>query len=395
MYSPFLSRRGAVPSNTGILAEKSYYAIRTTAISLSYALSMQPTVLTVVGARPQFIKAAPVSQALNDIADEFLVNTGQHYDAAMSSSLFDELSPVPPAIDLGIGSGGHGAQTGRMLEAVETVIEDRSPDVVLVYGDTNSTLAGSLAAAKLRVPVAHVEAGLRSWRRDMPEEINRVLTDHVSTLLLCPTVAAVDNLKREGIVQGVELVGDVMVDAVHAALPRLNRSNLAELGAPERYIAATMHRPANVDTPNRLSQALRLFDAMPLPVVVAVHPRTARAMERFGLGWPDNVIALEPLGYLDMLSLARYADAVLTDSGGLQKEAIIVGTPCVVLRDETEWVETVSEGMSVLVGLDVDAALDAVHTLRVPERKEIDSLFAPGASERVAHLIVDLAGSSR
>lgn len=353
---------------------------------------MHPKILTVVGARPQFIKAAPVSKALVGMADEFLVNTGQHYDAAMASAFFDELSIPAPAVDLGIGSATHGAQTGRMLEALEAAMIEQSPDVVQVYGDTNSTLAGALAAAKLGIPVAHVEAGLRSWRRDMPEEINRVVTDHVSSLLLCPTGEAVANLEREGVTVGVERVGDVTVDAVHAALPHLSRSRLDALGVPERYIAATMHRPVNVDTADRLSQALALFEAMPVPVVIAVHPRTAAAMERFGLEWPGNVVALEPLGYLDMLSLARYADAMLTDSGGLQKEAIIVGTPCVVLRDETEWVETVELGMSRLVGLDVRAALAAVETLRVPDRDAVDGLFVPGASKRIAGLLVNLAG---
>lgn len=352
---------------------------------------MMPKILTVVGARPQFIKAAPVSQALAGVAEEFLVNTGQHYDDAMSSAFFEELDIPAPAVDLGIGSAGHGAQTGRMLEALETVMIEQAPHVVQVYGDTNSTLAGALAAAKLNIPVAHVEAGLRSWRRDMPEEINRVVTDHVSALLLCPTDTAVMNLEGEGITKGVELVGDVMVDAVHAAFPHLDRSRLDGLGVPDHYVAATMHRPVNVDTPERLTIALDLFESMPLPVVVAIHPRTAAAMDRFGFDWPKNVIPLEPLGYLDMLTLARYAEAVLTDSGGLQKESIIVGTPCVVLRDETEWVETVEHGMSRLVGLDTKSALDAVESLATPDRFAIDALFPPGASKRVADLLVDLA----
>ncbi|MDK1037811.1 MAG: UDP-N-acetylglucosamine 2-epimerase (non-hydrolyzing) [Actinomycetota bacterium] len=353
---------------------------------------MKPTVMTVLGTRPQFIKAAPVTRTLTQVADEYLVNTGQHYDAEMSSAFFDEHGIPEPHIDLGVGSGEQGAQTGRMLEALEAVMLERGPDVVQVYGDTNSTLAGALAAVKLGIPVAHVEAGLRSWRRDMPEEINRVVTDHVSSLLLCPTETAVENLRREGITSGVELVGDVTVDAVHAVLGRLNRSRLDGLAVPDRFIAATMHRPANVDSRERLAQALDLFGAMPLPVAIAVHPRTEAAMKRFGLAWPANVIALKPLGYLDMLTLVRFADTMLTDSGGLQKETIIVGTPCVVLRDETEWVETVEQGMSRLVGLDRDAALDAVRTLAVPDRDAIDALFPPGASRRIADLIADLAG---
>lgn len=349
---------------------------------------MVPKVLTVVGARPQFIKSAPVSQALAGRADEFLVNTGQHYDASMSSDFFEELSLRPPAINLGVGSGGHGEQTGRMLSALEAVMVDQSPDVVLVYGDTNSTLAGALAAVKLEIPVAHVEAGLRSWRRDMPEEVNRVLTDHVSGLLLCPTTTAVENLAREGITEGVELIGDVMVDAVHSALPHLDRSRLDRLGVPGEYFAATLHRPANVDTRDSLSRALSLFGSLPLPVVIAVHPRTTAAMARFDLAWPTNVVPLDPLGYLDMLALARFSDAMLTDSGGLQKEAIIVGTRCIVLREETEWVETVETGLSRLVGLDSDAAIDAVFSLDKPDREKVDTLFPPGASEQTAELLV-------
>lgn len=351
---------------------------------------MYPKILTVVGARPQFIKAAPVSRALDGRAEEVIVNTGQHYDAAMSTSFIEELGVPTPEIDLNIGSGSHGAQTGRMLEALETVMVDQQPDVVQIYGDTNSTLAGALAASKLGIPVAHVEAGLRSWRRDMPEEINRVVADHVSSLLLCPTEAAVENLHAEGVASGVELVGDVMVDAVHLAVPHLHRDRLDTLGVPEVYFAATMHRPVNVDTRERLEAALALFAAMPEPVVIAVHPRTAASMRRLDLDWPENVIPLGPLGYVDMLSLAHFARAMLTDSGGLQKETIIVGTPCIVLRDETEWVETVEQGMSRLVGLDTAAALAAVEDLATPDRLAIDELFEPGAAERVAELLVGL-----
>ena len=355
----------------------------------------RPTVLTVVGARPQFIKAAPVSDRLSDRVVEIVVNTGQHYDPEMSDDFFAELDMRPPDVDLAIGSGSHGDQTGRMLTALESVMIERSPGAVQVYGDTNSTLAGALAAAKLDIPVAHVEAGLRSWRRDMPEEVNRVVADHLSTVLLCPTPTAAENLAAEGIVEGVDVVGDVMVDAVRRVLPNLDRRRLDRFDLPERYIAATMHRPANVDTVERMRQALELFEAMPEPVAIAVHPRTAAALQRHGLEWPASVIALPPLGYVDMLTLARYSTAVLTDSGGLQKEAIIVGARCIVLRDETEWVETVDRGMSRLVGLDSNKALDAYRSLETPDRSEIDALFEPGASARVADVIVELASLRR
>jgi len=353
---------------------------------------MAPKIMTVVGARPQFIKAAPVSQALSLVADEIIINTGQHYDETMARTFFSELRIPEPAVDLGIGSGDHGAQTGRMLEALETQMQKHQPDVVQVFGDTNSTLAGALAAAKLAIPIAHVEAGLRSWRRDMPEEINRVITDHLSSALLCPTDTAAVNLRNEGITEGVEVIGDVMVDAAHSVSEQLTVDRLARLGVERPYISATVHRPANVDTTDRLQAVLEVFRRMPLPVAIAVHPRTAAAMERFDLSWPANVIALEPLGYVDMLSLVKFADAMLTDSGGLQKETIIVGTPCIVLRDETEWVETVEQGMTRLVGLDSNKAVAAVAEMTSPDPDAVDALFVAGAAARVATSVVALAG---
>ena len=310
--------------------------------------------IVVVGARPQFIKAAPVSRALaaQPGVREVIVHTGQHFDPEMSQKFFRELELPEPAYNLGVRGGGHGAMTGRMLEALEPILQAERPDAVLVYGDTNSTLAGALAAAKLHIPVAHVEAGLRSFNRRMPEEINRVLTDHVSTLLYCPTGTAVGNLAREGIGAGVENVGDVMYDAtLHAAARACAGSRILErLGLAEgAYAVATVHRAENTDDPETLSQILDYLRARAggQPLVLPLHPRTRRAVEGAALSL-DGLRAVPPCGYLDMHRLLQGATAVYTDSGGLQKEAYFHRTPCVTLRGETEWVETVEKGWNRL-----------------------------------------------
>lgn len=312
-------------------------------------------IVTVVGARPQFVKAAPVSDALRAAGhDEFLLHTGQHYDDRMSRIFFEELGIPEPAMNLGVGSGRHGRQTGEMLAGIEEALVAERPDWVLVYGDTNSTLAGALAAAKLGIPLAHVEAGLRSHVRSMPEEINRVLTDRVSDLLLCPSPAAAAELGREGITEGVHVVGDVMYDAVLRALPRAERipSPVEPLGLePGRYLLATVHRAENTDDPRRLAAVVECLGAVREPIVFPVHPRTAKALERTGLRLPENVRVIDPVGYLTMLRLLRDARAVLTDSGGLQKEAFWLETPCITLRDETEWVETVDAGWNRITGV--------------------------------------------
>lgn len=314
-------------------------------------------VVTVVGARPQFVKAAPVSRALRAGGhEELLVHTGQHFDDLMSKVFFEELALPAPDVDLGVGSGPHGRQTGAMLAGVEEVLLARRPDVVLVYGDTNSTLAGALAAVKLGLPLAHVEAGLRSFNRAMPEEHNRVLTDHCADLLLCPTRTAVEHLAREGLTRGVRLVGDVMLDAVLAnvARARARASSPADaLGlAPRSYLLATVHRPYNTDDPAALRRILEALEAVGEPVVLPVHPRTrARLAGLEGLRL-ERVRLIDPVGYLDMLRLLDGCRLVLTDSGGVQKEAYFLGVPCVTLRPETEWVETVEAGWNVLAGDD-------------------------------------------
>ncbi|RME97643.1 MAG: UDP-N-acetylglucosamine 2-epimerase (non-hydrolyzing) [Chloroflexi bacterium] len=312
-------------------------------------------ILTVVGARPQFIKAAPVSRALRQAGHtEFLVHTGQHYDYGMSQVFFDEMGIPAPDANLGIGSGSHGAQTGQMLAALEGVMLEQQPERVLVYGDTNSTLAGALAAVKLHIPVAHVEAGLRSFNRQMPEEHNRVLTDHCADLLFCPTQTAVDNLAAEGITAGVHRVGDTMYDAVlqFSAVARQKSSILQDLGLePGGYLLATVHRPYNTDVPENLAAILSAFEEIGEPVVFPAHPRTRKMLEKFNLNSDiENLKLIEPVGYLDMLMLEQHARLLLTDSGGMQKEAYFFGVPCVTLRPETEWVETVEAGWNVLVG---------------------------------------------
>ena len=310
--------------------------------------------VVIVGARPQFIKAAPVSRALavQPGVSEAIVHTGQHYDPEMSGDFFRELELPEPSYNLGIGGGGHGAMTGRMLEALEPVLQTECPDAVLVYGDTNSTLVGALAAAKLNIPVAHVEAGLRSFNRRMPEEINRVLADHLSTLLYCPTSAAVANLAQEGITTGVEKVGDVMFDAtLHAATRASSDSRIVErLGlADGAFALATIHRAENTDDAKTLSELLDYLrgEVSHGPIVLPLHPRTRQAVEQWGLPL-DGLTVLPPCGYLDMHRLLSGASTVYTDSGGLQKEAYFHRTPCVTLRSETEWVETVESGWNRL-----------------------------------------------
>ena len=315
---------------------------------------MTRTILTVVGARPQFIKAAPVSHALKAQGGfrEILVHTGQHSDASMSDVFFHELDIPPPAYHLDVNNLGHGAMTGRMLEKLEQVMLAEAPDWVLIYGDTNSTVAGALAATKLHIPVAHVEAGLRSFNRRMPEEINRVVADHLSTLLFCPTRTAVENLAREGIDKGVRQVGDVLYDVTLAAMTRAKgRSRVLEQNgiAPKTYAVSTVHRAENTDDPVRFARIMQWLSdrARETPIVMPVHPRTRKLMEARNLR-PDGVHLIEPLGYLDMAVLTHNAVAVFTDSGGLQKEAYFHRVPCVTLRDETEWVETVEAGWNRL-----------------------------------------------
>ena len=327
----------------------------------------QQTILTVVGARPQFIKAAPVSRALAGSFHEILVHTGQHYDHGMSDVFFEEMEMRPPDFHLGAGGGSHAEQTGKMLIEIEKILDTVKPGYVLVYGDTNSTLAGALAAAKLHVPVAHVEAGLRSYNRLMPEEVNRVLTDHISSLLFCPTDAAIENLAKEGIRRGVERVGDVMYDALlhNLALARKRSTILSSLGLERSaYALATVHRAANTDDPDRMRAILDALGSLSSPVVFPVHPRTRKMIGELGLSVSDTVRLIEPVGHFDVLILQENADCILTDSGGMQKEAYLLGVRCITLREETEWVETVEAGWNRLAGVDGDVIREAFESWR-------------------------------
>ncbi len=325
-------------------------------------------IVSIVGARPQFVKAAAVSRVLRQRHKEILVHTGQHYDYEMSGIFFDGLEMPAADRNLGVGSGSHAVQTAGMLQGIEQILAAELPDYLLIYGDTNSTLAGALAAAKLSVPVAHIEAGLRSYNRRMPEEVNRVVADHLSNLLLCPSETAVRNLAMEGITRNVHVVGDVMLDVLDWARARLaaNPSTIHQrLGVTHgKYLVATMHRSENTDDPARLTAILRAFNEAGEAVVFPVHPRTRKVIADGGIGIAPNVQLIEPVGYLDMVALAGRARLILTDSGGLQKEAYWLGVPCLTMRDETEWVETVGAGWNILTGADTERIVNAVRSFQ-------------------------------
>ena len=350
-------------------------------------------IVTIIGNRPQFVKAAAVSRLLRESHDEQIVHTGQHYDDELSKVFFDELGVPAPDRELGAGSGSNTAQTARMLGALEPVLSELAPDLVLVYGDTNSTLAGALAASQGGFRLGHVEAGMRSFDRTMPEELNRALTDHASDLLLCSTTTAMANLDRENAPGEAHLVGDVMADVSLAFrdIAAERSTILADLGLePDGYLAVTAHRAGNVDSPERLASLVELLAALPAAtgcrVIFPAHPRTRDRLEgtllieRLG-----GVEVIPPLGYLDFLELARSSRAVLTDSGGVQKEAYLLGVPCVTLRDTTEWVETVDAGWNTLVDLDREAAIAALERRPPVERPE---LYGGGrAAERVRDVV--------
>jgi len=353
-------------------------------------------IVTVVGARPQFIKAAPVSRVLRSSGHrEFLVHTGQHYDYGMSRIFFEEMGIPDPDVNLGVGSGAHGEQTGNMIIGIEKVLLSEKPDLVLVYGDTNSTLAGALAAVKLHIPLAHVEAGLRSFNREMPEEHNRVLTDHCADLLFCPTKTAVHNLSAEGIRRGIHLVGDTMYDAVlHFSDIAKHRSTILDCLKlkPKEYLLATIHRPSNTDSPKRLQEILRALVHIQTPVIFPIHPRTRKRIAEIERGIDSDIKKsllriIDAVGYLDMLVLEQNARLILTDSGGIQKEAFFFKVPCVTLRTETEWVETVESGWNVLAGSEYSSILEKVNIMQTRRGKD-DSFFGNGdASSKILEVI--------
>ncbi len=348
-------------------------------------------IVTIIGARPQFIKCAPLSRELRKEHQEIIVHTGQHYDPEMSDIFFAELNIPPPNYNLGVGSGSHGKQTGEIMEKIENVLTEKKPDLVIVFGDTNSTLAGALAAAKLHIPVAHVEAGLRSFDRSMPEEINRIVTDHLSDLLFCPTQTSVNNLAREGITKGVHLVGDVMVDVLeyNRSIAENKSGILERLGLTESgYIVMTIHRPVNTDSRKNMENIISAIRKSSKRTIFPVHPRTRKCLQEYGL-WnnlPPNITITEPIGYLDMIRLISHAEKILTDSGGMQKEAYILGVPCITLRDTTEWVETLEGGWNVLAGADWERIITSIQTVN-PVIPKNCAYFKPGASKFIIDII--------
>jgi UDP-N-acetylglucosamine 2-epimerase len=344
-------------------------------------------IMTIVGARPEFIQIAPVTRAIRRRHTEIMVHSGQHYDENMSSVFFSDLGIPEPDVNLGVGGGGHGQMTGQMLIKMEAAMLEYAPDWVVVFGDTNSTIAGGMAAAKLHLPVAHIEAGLRSYDRKMPEEVNRVLTDHLSTLLFAPTAAAVENLAKEGIRDGVKLVGDVRVDVVMQTVERSKARQAAllqatGLAAGEAFALATIHRASNTDDRARLTEIVSAFNTLDLPVVLPVHPRLKKMMAEFGLTFSGNVRSIEPIGFVDMVALLDSCRIVVTDSGGLQKEAYMLRRPAVTVRDTTEWIETVHSGWNRLTE-PADFKAAAAAALAPPPAAHPDFYGAPGVCERI------------
>lgn len=327
-------------------------------------------ILSVVGARPQFVKLAPIAQAMRGKADHLIAHTGQHYDHNMSDAFFADLGIPQPDFNLGVGSGKHGEQTGAMLGGLEKIIEDTTPDWVLVYGDTNSTLAAAIAAVKLHVPVAHLEAGLRSFNRRMPEEHNRVLTDHAADLLLAPTQVAMDHLATEGLAERSVLVGDVMTDVLYRVRDQVADAPLALDAAvePGGYYVATLHRPDNTDDPERLRAIIDGISKVGKPVVLLAHPRLRSLAQRHGIELNSgSVTASDPVGYPDLVNAVAHSAGVITDSGGLQKEAFLLRVPCTTIRPETEWVETVELGWNILLDKDFAGLPSAVERSRPAE----------------------------
>ncbi len=352
-------------------------------------------ILTVLGARPQFIKHCPTGKAIRDCGmEDIVVHTGQHYDYEMSKLFFDELQIPVPNVNLGIGSGSQANQTAAIIIALEESMIEMKPDLVLVHGDTNSTLSGALTAAKLGIPVAHNEAGMRSFNRSMPEEINRILTDHCSTLLFCPTQPSADQLLSEGIRDGVLVIGDVQYDLarIHRDKALANSKILQEHSLLERhYVLVTLHRPYTVDDPKRLAQLFNAFSALDEQIVLPLHPRTKARLHEFNLTVPENILIIPPVGYLDMMMLEMSARMIMTDSGGVQKESYFHGIPCLTLRPETEWIETVQAGWNRVVDTDEAKILDSARTEWWREDRPL--VFGDGhAAEKLAFVVKDYLG---
>ena len=362
-------------------------------------------IVTIIGARPQFIKAAMVSKELEKNFEEIIVHTGQHYDKNMSDIFFEQLEIPKPKYNLGIGSGSHGKQTGEMLIKIEEVLLQEKPDYVMVYGDTNSTLAGALAASKLLIPIIHVEAGLRSYNMAMPEEQNRVLTDHISTILVCPTKTAVENLKKEGISDNVYLTGDVMCDSVlyysKIADSKLNPSNLDltpiyEKKEVKEWYLATIHRAENTMDNRNLSVILKVFEKLDKMVIFPVHPRIRKMVDELqNKNQYQNIYFIEPVDYLTMLYLTNNACKVVTDSGGLQKECYILDTPCITIRDQTEWVETLKNGYNILAKPEEQELYNKIKNAKIEDKNKVHYYGDGHASEKINQIILNFKGGTQ
>lgn len=352
-------------------------------------------VISVIGVRPQFIKASVVSRELRKRHEEILVHTGQHYDYQMNKVFFDELNIPEPDYHLDVGSGSHGYQTGEMLKKIEEVLLKEKPDLLLTYGDTNSTLAGALAASKLHIKTAHVESGLRSFDRSMPEEINRILTDHCSDILFCPTKNAVENLKNEGITENVYLTGDVMVDSLlynrEIAEQKSNILNDLDLKNKE-YIVATIHRASNTDNEENLKSIVDAFSELNETIIFPLHPRTENFLKIYGLyeKLKSSVILTKPLGFFEFINLTNHAKMIFTDSGGVQKEAYVLKVPCITLRKNTEWVETVEDGWNTLVGIDINKIYRAMADFTPSLKSHTDRFGNGDASKKIQNILSNL-----
>lgn len=349
-------------------------------------------IVTVIGARPQFIKAAAVSKKIRQDNEEIIIHTGQHYDENMSRVFFEELEIPKPDYNLNVGSGSHGYMTGTMLIKIEEILKDVKPNCVLVYGDTNSTIAGALAASKMLIPVAHVEAGLRSFNMAMPEEQNRILTDHISKILFAPTKTAVKNLNNEGIRSGVYNTGDVMYDAIlfFSSIAKRKSSILSSIGLSSgEYILTTIHRAENTDSPERLKNIVDALSDSGEKIVLPLHPRTKKFMEEYGLKFGANIYIIEPVGYLDMIMLEMNSKKIVTDSGGVQKEAFFLAKPCITLRDETEWVETVENGWNMIAGCSKDKIIDYIRNF-IPKNERKNHFGDGDASGNIVRILKDM-----
>lgn len=339
-------------------------------------------IITIVGARPQFVKAVSISKEVRKKHKEILVHTGQHYDYNMSESFFKELEIPEPDHHIKLASTKPSERMGEMIREIAKIIEKEQPDLVLVYGDTDSTLAGAIAANKSEIPVAHVEAGLRSFDKSMPEEVNRILTDHVSSLLFCPTDAAIENLRKEGITSKTVKTGDIMFDSILNFQKIADSSILDRLDiSPKNYFLTTLHRKSNIESKEKLTKIIEALKDSKEKIIFPAHPRTAKLLNEYGLNLQDsNIMIIEPVSYLEMITLSKNAKKILTDSGGLQKEAFFLGVPCITLRDRTEWVETVEGGWNIVVGSDKGKIVDAIKNF--DPRGERKSYYGDGNAAR-------------